>query len=235
MNERNTEQSQWQSPLEKFFRTHLLESPEGHIFLTGLGVGLLYLFWIGMNGFWDVQRLQILVAMTATHVLFGRAAGVSFGLATQLDHLTILATSMIIESIVLLLFYPLFVFSWRHLLVLPTLKKMMSRMHTAAEKHRQFIKRYGLLGLFAFVWFPFWMTGSLVGCVIGFLLELKPWSTIGVVLGAAYSAILSWVFLLQHVHEHFAGFSPHTPFVILAILIAIAVLGYFIQRRASEK
>ncbi len=212
-----------------------MKSPEGHILVTGLVVGCLYLLWIGLNGLWDPKRMQIFVAMTATHVLFGRAAGMSFGYTVNLGNITIILTSMTIESIVLLIFYPLFVFSWRHLLVFPVLKKMMDRLHQAAEKHHKLIHRYGLFGLFAFVWFPFWMTGSLVGCIIGFLLELRPWVTIGVVIGGGYMAIVSWSFLLHTLHDRAAGFSPYASLIILSILILLALLGSLMGRKKQDK
>ena len=236
MNLPPSEDRKAQSPkILRFFRSSLLKTPEGHILVTGLVVGVLYVAWIALNGLWEPKRAQIFVAMTATHVLFGRAAGMSFGYTVNLGHITVILTSMTIESIVLLIFYPLFVFSWRHLLVFPILKKTMDRLHQAAEKHRKLIYRYGLFGLFAFVWFPFWMTGSLVGCIIGFLLELRPWVTIGVVLGGGYMAIVSWSFLLHTLHDQAAGFSPYASLSILAILILLALIGSFIGRNKQQK
>ena len=236
MNKSSTNRDQ-QTTAQHLLRTSLLTSPEGHILLTGLSAALLYILWLVAINFHDLQRLQVFVAMTATHVLFGRAAGMSFGYTFNLAQSTIIVSSMIIESIVVLLFYPLFVFSWRHLLIIPTMKKMMDRIHNAAEAHRHLIHRYGLLGLFVFVWFPFWMTGALVGCVIGFLLELRPWLNIGVVIGGAYLAIISWAFLLNKLHDRVARFGSYAPLFILAGLIVIALIGHFINRarRSKEK
>ncbi|MCP4398973.1 MAG: small multi-drug export protein [bacterium] len=219
----------------RVLRSSLFTSPEGHILVTGLVVGCLYLLWIGLNGLWEPKRMQNFVAMTATHVLFGRAAGMSFGYTVNLGHGTIILTSMTIESIVLLFFYPFFVFSWRHLLVFPALKKMMDRLHQAAEKHHKLIHHYGLFGLFALVWFPFWMTGSLVGCIIGFLLELRPWVTIAVVLGGGYMAIVSWSFLLQRLHDRAAEFGSYASLTILALLILLALLGSLAGRKKQKK
>ncbi len=228
MNELQTGQSNDHTKAKHVLNTNLLSSPEGHILLTGFVLGLGYIVWLVVTSLVTPVQLQTFVAMTATHVLFGRAAGMSFGYTANLGDLQVISLSMVIESIVVLFFYPLFVFSWRHLLILPILKKTMDRIHKAAETHRQLIHRYGLLGLVLFVWFPFWMTGSLVGCVIGFLLELRPWVTVAVVLGGAYGAIISWAILLRHLHDHMSGFSPYAPLIILAILIFLALLGHFI-------
>ena len=52
---------------------------------------------------------QVVVAMTATHILFGRAAGMSFGYAVGLGHGRGHSVNMAIETVLVLLFYPLFV------------------------------------------------------------------------------------------------------------------------------
>lgn len=224
-----------QTPHHVSFWKSLLTSSEGHILLTGVGVVILYALWLIMNSVWNPQRFQVLIAMTATHVLFGRAAGMSFGYTVQLGHGTVVLANMVIESIILLLFYPLFVFSWRHLLIIPALKHMMNRIRKAADAHRHSIRRYGLLGLFVFVWIPFWMTGSLVGCVIGFLLGLHAWLNIGVVLGGSWMAILSWALILRKLHDKVAGISPYAPLLILAAIILIAVLERVISAKKQER
>lgn len=54
--------------------------------------------------------------MTATNIIFGRAAGISVGYTMGLDHIVVVTVNMLIETILVLLFYPLFVLSWRRLL-----------------------------------------------------------------------------------------------------------------------
>jgi uncharacterized membrane protein len=136
---------------------------------------------------------------------------------------------------VILIFYPLFVWSWKQFLVIQALKNVMTRLHNAAEANRQVIHRYGLPGLFMFVWFPFWMTGSLIGCVIGFVLNLRPWLTVGIVLAGAYSAIISWAIVLHTLHNRMADVTSHAPLIILIILIFLALVGRLLARIRRDK
>lgn len=221
------------SSFRKFGAT-LLSSQEGHIFLTGLLLSVFYLLWLAVNELWYPRQAHVFVAMTITHVLFGRAAGMSFGYTVGFGHAVVIPMNLVIETIQVLLFYPLFVFSWRQLLIINRLKNMMDRMHQAAQAHQGMIHRYGLIGLFVFVWIPFWMTGSAIGCVIGFLLSLRPWLTVGVVLGGAYMAIISWAFLLRELHDRASEFGPYASIGILAIIILIAFAGHFIYKKQRD-
>ena len=231
MNERRPDQQPKQSESGNPLWSSLFTSAEGHIFLVGIVVSALYLLWMALSSIGDPPHFQVYLAMTATHVMFGRAAGMSFGYTVNLGHTPVILANMVIESIILLIFYPLFVFSWRHLLVISPLKNMMSRLRQAAETHQRSIRRYGLPGLFIFVWLPFWMTGSLVGCIIGFLLGLRPWLNISVVLGGSWLAILSWAVILRRLHDKVADFSPYAPLLILAVIILIAIFSHLISSR----
>ena len=209
----------------------ILSSAEGHIFLTGVVLGVLYALWLAFNSLLASERTHVFAAMTVTHLLFGRAAGMSFGYTMELTHGPVILINLIVETIILLLFYPLFVFSWRHLLVLRSLKNMMEGIRNAAERNRHIIRKYGLFGLFAFVWLPFWMTGSLVGCVIGFLLNLHPWVNVGVVLAGSYVAIASWAVLLHNLHAQVAEFSPYASAGILIVIVLIVLAEHFLKNK----
>jgi uncharacterized membrane protein len=149
----------------------------------------------------------------------------SFGYSLGLKHGSVVPVNMLIETLMVLLFYPLFVFSWRRLLVIKSLKDIMDRASKAADQHRDSIRKYGIIGLLGFVWFPFWMTGPLVGCILGFFMGLGPWLNLTVVLGGTYLAIFSWAILLRELHERVASFSPYAPVILLFIVIVIILIA----------
>lgn len=141
---------------------------------------------------------------------------------------------MFIETALVLLFYPPFVLTWRRLLVINVLRGFMDRTHRVAEDHRDAVLKPGIFGLFFFVWFPFWMTGPLVGSVIGFMLGLRPWVNLTIVLTGTYLAIASREILLRKIHQHIVAYSPYAPVVLVAILIVI-LGGVFLVRRTQRK
>lgn len=210
--------------------------PEGRILLAGLVLALCYVLWLGGSYLFVRDRFQAYVGMTATHILFGRAAGMAFGYALELGHAVVIPVNLAIETIAVLLFYPVFVFGLQRLTAFEGLHRIMQRIHEAAIANRTRIRRYGIVGLFAFVFIPFWMTGPLVGCVIGYLLELRAWVNLTVVLGGTYVAICVWAVLLKNLKEKAALYGPYAPLFIVAILVLVVVITHVLDwsRKGAE-
>jgi uncharacterized membrane protein len=216
-------------------RETLLTSPEGRVLLIGVALAFLYTLWLGFELFNSPERAQILIGMTATDIMFGRAAAMAFGYSLFFENSLVITVCIIVETILVLIFYPLFVFSWHHLLVIKWLRNTFDKIHKAAENHKDKIQRYGLIGLFVFVWLPFWMTGPVVGCVIGFLIGIKARFNIPVVLAGTYIAIFGWAFFLRRFHERVAAYDSYAGIVILAILIAVILLGNLLHKTGHGK
>ena len=213
------------------------QSIEGRILLAGIALALLYLASLSVCVLLSPGVAQILVGVTASNVLFGRAAGMSVGYAFGFGHMAVVLLNILLETILVLLFYPLFVFSLNQLLVIDWLKNLVDRATAVAEKHQHRVRLYGIPGLVFFVWFPFSMTGPLVGCIIGHMIGLGPLANIAVVLGSTYLAILSWALLLRATLEHLAAYSTYAPIAVVASAIALLVLAHIIRtlRRKAKK
>ena len=214
------------APQTNLLKATLLTSPEGYLLLIGVAMAFIYTLWLGINSLLSPEKSQILVGITATQIMFGRAAAIAFGYSLALGHRTVIPICIIIETIMVLIFYPLFVFSWQHLLVIKRLKKTFERTQKAAEAHKDTIQRYGIFGLFFFVWFPFWMTGPVVGCVIGFMLGLKTWLNMTIVLAGTYAAIFSWAFFLRQFHGRIASYGSYAAMAIMLLLVIIIILAH---------
>ena len=215
-------------------RLTLLTSPEGRLLVAGVALAFAYTLWLGVKLMLSPDDSQFLTGMTATTLVFGRAAGLAFGYSMNLGHSTVIPITMIIETVHVLVFYPLFVLSWRHLLVIKALKNVFERIHRNAETHKAKIQRYGIIGLFAFVWFPFWMTGPVVGSVIGFLLGLPVWLNMTVVLLGTYVAILGWALFLREVHERVASHDPYAAMALFVLLIVVILVGHLLRKSLKE-
>ena len=212
----------------------LLTSSEGRLLLVGVALAFMYTFWLGVKLLLSPEDSQVLIGMTATEIMFGRAAGMAFGYSLGLGHSAVIPICVIIETILVLIFYPLFVFSWRHLLVINWLKNTFERTQKAAETHKAKVQRYGIIGLFVFVWFPFWMTGPVVGSVIGFLLGLRVWLNMTIVLAGTYAAIFGWAFFLRQLHEQVASYSSYAAMVLMVLLVVIIIVGHLLYRTLQE-
>jgi uncharacterized membrane protein len=217
-------------------RATLLAGPEGRLLLIALALAFVYTLWLGFKVLTDPAESQVLIGMTATTLVFGRAAGLAYAYSLGLGHTKVIPVAIVVETLHVLVFYPLFVFSWRHLLVIKPLKNVFERMHRVAETHKTTIQRYGVVGLFVFVWIPFWMTGSVVGSVIGFLLGLPVWLNMTVVLAGTYAAIVGWAFFLHELHERVAAYDSYAAMALVTFLIVIVLIlaGHLLRRTLHE-
>lgn len=118
-----------------------------------------------------------------------------------LGHAQVIPLHMRVETIQVLGVYPLFALSWRQLIRWPRLQPMLSRTHRAAASGGGAVRRFGIVGRFLFVFVPFWMTGPVVGAIIGFLIGLRPWVNLVVVLGATCVAIGVWGLMLNELSD----------------------------------
>jgi uncharacterized membrane protein len=207
----------------------LLATPEGHILEVGLILVLLFITVLGLGYIYYPEKAHVFIGMSATNILFGRAAGISFGYSFELGNVLVVITNIIIETILVLIFYPLFVFSWRSILVIKPLRRIMKRTSIAAEAHQDTIRKYGIIGLFMFVWIPFWMTGPMVGCAIGYLLGLSPWKNLTIVLSSTCLAVFCWALLLREIHDRVAEYGPYASIALVIIIILIVSGIYFLR------
>jgi len=214
----------------------LFATTEGRVLLAGIMLSVTGLLIMAITALWSPQDARMMGAMAFTNIAFGRAVSMSIGYAAGYGHAMVIPVNMAVETILVLLFYPLFVFSLKKMVVFPALKNLIDRAHQAAVQHKDKVRKYGIIGLFTFVWFPFWMTGPVVGCAIGYLLELPIWLNLLVVLTGTYIAMTAWGYVLFSIQSQAAVLGAWAPILIVGIILAIVVVGYFLNRqRGGDK
>jgi len=209
-----------------------ISKQEGQILIFGLFSLLAYLAGIISTYFISVDDANNLLIMTITNFIFGRAAGISYGLSATFSEELIILINIIIELITVMIIYPLFVFSWKKSLTIKGLQDFFSKVKELRLKYSDFFEKYGKYGLFIFVWFPFWMTGPVVGAIIGFLIGIKHYHTMFIVGVGTSLAIVVWTYFLKEIMLLLNQVSSYAPYILLAIFIIIALLFRFIK---SEK
>ncbi len=189
---------------------------------------------MGLYAFWSPQTSRMISAMSFSNIIFGRAVSLSIGFAGGYGHTLVIGVNAWVETVLVLLFYPIFVFSMQKLVVFPKLKHFLDRTRAAAEHHQDKVHRYGIIGLFTFVWFPFWMTGPVVGSAIGYLLGFSHWLTLSVVLAGTYIAMGGWAYVLFGVQARAAEFGSWAPALIIGIIIMLVLAGYYLNKRGTR-
>ena len=177
--------------------------------------------------------------MTGLNLVVGRAAGLAFGYASGLGHAQVIPLNMLVETIKVLVLYPLCVLSGRQLIRLPRLQSLGKRMRHAAELRGGVVRKFGIVGLFVFVLTPLWMTGPVVGAIIGYMVGLRARVILPVVLGGTYVAIGMWGLLLNELNAWAASVNRFAPYVLVLALVLIAValhgLGRLRERRTDRE
>jgi len=205
-------------------RRELLRSIEVRILASGLFLALLTVVALGIGWLVNPELAAQLAAMTGLNLTIGRAAGMSFGYASGLHHPSVITSSVLVETIQVLVIYPLFVLSWKSLVDARHMQRLLVGMRRSAEANQSRVARYGMIGLFAFVFLPFWMTGPVVGSVIGFLIGLKARHNLPIVLSATYAAVAIWAVFFERMNEWLAAYGRYAAFG-LVLVFAVAALA----------
>jgi uncharacterized membrane protein len=179
---------------------------------------------------------QELLSITVTNVIFGRMAGLSIGVASQMNTTFLVLFNFFIESIMVLILYPLFVLSWKKLdfVSYKPLSQYMERSKKNAHKYEPLIRRYGIIGLILFVLTPFAMTGPVVGSFVGFLIGFRHRLTLSIVLFSTFIAIILWIYLIKNFEETLVAYSDR---LMIGVFIAITVLflWYLLKKTFTKK
>jgi len=170
--------------------------------------------------------------MTASNIIFGRMAGLSIGISSQMDITQLITFNLFIESIMVLIFYPLFVLSWKslHVVSYEPLSDFLKHSRESAEKYQPLIKKYGIIGLVFFVLTPFAMTGPVVGSFVGYLMGLSHLVTLSVVLFSTLMAIMLWTYFIKSFEATLIVYSD-TLITVLSTAAILFLLWYFIKKR----
>jgi uncharacterized membrane protein len=164
-------------------------------------------------------------------MIFGRMAGLSIGIAEQMDTGFLILFSFFIEAIMVLLLYPLFVQSWNRLEIITyePLHDFFERSKETAQKYQPYIRKYGIPGLIFFVLTPLAMTGPVVGSFLGYILGFSHFKTLTTILSATLAAVSLWVYLIGHFEDLLVTYSH---FISIGFLTAAILMGvWYLTKR----
>ncbi len=162
-----------------------------------------------------------ITGMVFSNLFVGRVPSLSFGYASELSHFVVITTNIITEAILVAIIYPLFVFSFKGILKIKVLENFFNEVQSKKQLHQEKFDKYGKFGLFFFVFIPFWMTGPIVGAIIGFLIGINLYTVIIIVLVATVIAISLWGFFLQEIIDFLLIFDTQLVWSILFVFVII--------------
>lgn len=155
------------------------------LFLSGLaGLYLLYLL------FTDPSLYRALSSAAIVHLMGGRALGIAACLSSGISLTYTILYNFFLEVVIVLVAYGFIVLIMRNIIQPKLLRSTVRQAELTAQNQKTNIKKYGAIGLFIFVMFPFFMTGPVIGAIIGYLLNYKAVNNFLIVFSGTLSSIL---------------------------------------------
>ena len=162
--------------------------------------------------------------LVAELAFVGRAVNIADGTQAGFSNLYLWIQSGIQDIAFLLILYPLVVTAFEHGMEGTFLGKRIARIRETAERHRPTLEPFGAVGLYIFVFIPFWSTGALVGSVVGYLTGLRTATVLFVCALGHLTSVgsLIWFFdityaWMMQLNESAARFLPLYAFATLAL------------------
>ena len=158
--------------------------------LTALtGIYFLYLL------FTDPGLYKVLSSTAIIHLMGGRALGILTCLSAGISLFYTIIYNFFLEVVIVLIAYGIVVLVMRNIIQPKLFDKAVRQAELTAQNQKTKIKKYGSIGLFLFVMFPFFMTGPVIGAIIGYLLNYKVVNNFLIVFSGTLTSIMIYALI----------------------------------------
>jgi len=202
----------------------IFKGKEGNIFIFSLFLTTILIISILITYFYDTKLANKITSLVVSNLFVGRVPSLSLGYASQLPHITVIGVNIVTEIILVTSLYPLFIFSLKGILKIKPLEEFFFQVQEKKKQHQDKFEKYGKIGLFVFVFIPFWMTGPIVGAIIGYLIGLKHYTIMAIVFISTTIAITLWGFFLNEIIEFLLAFDTRYVWIILLLIVMTTLI-----------
>jgi uncharacterized membrane protein len=209
---------------------------EVKILLIGLvltavtGIYFLYLLYA------DPGLYRVLFSTAIVHLMGGRGLGIVTCLSAGISLFYTIAYNFFLEVVIVLIAYGIVVLVMRNIIQPKLFDKAVRQAELTAQSQKTKIKRYGAIGLFLFVMFPFFMTGPVIGAIIGYLLNYKVVNNFLIVFSGTLTSILIYALIGNNI---ISFINQYIPIDVLkkwgGIAIAVLIVVFLIYHLKTVK
>ena len=175
---------------------------EVKILLTGLILSFLTCLYLLYLLFTNFGLYKILSSTAIVHIMGGRALGIAACLAADISLFYTISYNFFLEVVIVLITYGMVVLIMRNIIQPKLFRSAVKQAELAAQDQKTNIKKYGSIGLFLFVMLPFFMTGPVIGSIIGYLLNYKAINNFLIVFSGTLSSILIYALIGNNLINH---------------------------------
>lgn len=204
------------------WRQQILLSEESGVFAVG---SLMLVAWLlAVAVLWRFgQPWEQWVIMGFTELMLGRGVAVAKAVEMGMRPELVVFLATYVDAVTVLLCYPVLILAARNLGAGRPVDPRMKGLIESAEKNVGRFAKYKIAGIFVFVWLPFFMTGVIVGAVLGYLLGLKTWPIMATVVAGTATAAACWLYTYDYLYGRLAQIHSQIPALFTAGLIAALI------------
>lgn len=173
-----------------FLLTKRFDLIEVKILSIGLAMAILAGIYLSVLLFINPGLYKVLSSTAIIHLMGGRALGVATCLSANISLIATIAYNFFLEVVIVLITYGITVLIMRNVIQPKLFRSTVRQAEMTAQKEKTRIKKYGAIGLFLFVMFPFFMTGPVIGALIGYLLNYRAINNFLIVFSGTLSSII---------------------------------------------
>ena len=175
---------------------------EVKILLTGLILSFLTCLYLLYLLFTNLGLYKILSSTAIVHIMGGRALGIAACLSADISLFYTILYNFFLEVVIVLITYGMVVLIMRNIIQPKLFRSAVRQAELAAQDQKTNIKKYGAIGLFLFVMLPFFMTGPVIGSIIGYLLNYKAINNFLIVFSGTLSSIVIYALIGNNIIKH---------------------------------
>ena len=198
-------------------------SEESGVFAVG---SLMLVAWfLAIAVLWHLGRpWEQWVIMGFTELILGRGVAIAKAVEMGMHPGLVIFLATYVDAVTVFLFYPVLILACRNLVEGRPVDPRMKGIIESAEKNVTRFAKYKIAGIFLFVWLPFFMTGVVVGAVLGYLLGLKTWTNMATVTLGTLTAAVCWLSTYDYLYGRLAQIHSQIPALFTAALIAALIV-----------
>ncbi len=199
-------------------KQQIMLSEESSVFVVG---SLMLIAWLlAIAVLWYLgQAWEQWVIMGFTELFLGRGVAIAKAVEMGMPPGLIIGLASYVDAVTVYLCYPALVLAYRNLVGGRPVDKRMKGILESAEKNVNRFAKFKILGIVVFVWLPFFMTGVVVGAVLGYLLGLKTWPNMLAVTLGTLSAAICWLYTYDFLYGWLEQIHSEIPVVFTSVLI----------------
>lgn len=204
------------SEKKNFFTT-----AEGIVLLLGIAI-----FFVGFFILYPYIKVnwQGILMMLGTGIAGGKGVSIPVGLGEKLPEWLVFVVAALQDIVAVFWVFPFVVLFKNRIVKGKLITHIVKNAEDTIEKHKNWVKPLGVIGVGLFVWIPLTMTGPVIGSVLGLLLGMStPAIMVTVTVAGVFSA-LCWTYLFNFMFTWASSVNKFFPAIAVIIILGLILI-----------